>query len=337
LLLCNQKLVSDNGVKYRHVGRNSTSICHPPDEYDEFDEDDTEAESQKQHKLTVRCLKSGLGFLPAAIRQHVSSGPNQRYYTSLSSPCSVRGGITDLSSATLSSESVSVTYMDPDNISLAEVASEINRSLSNGTAVTSLSYDLATQRQVDKTCDGSVKSFRSLQSKIMDQSELELRNVTKSPNFVRHFRGDDVNSNGSITSSESVLSAGTHSGRGSVTSLLSVNNGEQDTSAICNGSVISSTPPMKYNGRKFVVGDEDEDLVTVGSEFGERCEEHNSADGTGSEDRTLSSASTCGSSDSSTTDIDAIVAEYKERIKVRLLQREGRGGGCINLNAGSSK
>lgn len=310
------------------MGRKSTSIRHPPDEYDEFDEDDMEAEGQKQHRLTVRCLKSGLGFLPAAIRQHVSSGPNQQYYTSLSSPCSLHGGISNLSSATLSSESITVTYMDPDNISLAEgsvIPSEINRSFSNGTAVTSLSYDLATQGQADKTCNGSVKSFRSQESKIMEQSELELRNVAKSPSSVRHIHNDvKVVSNGS----ESVLSARNHSGRGSARSLLSVNDDEQDAKAICNGSVKSSTAPVYYNDRKFVTGDED--FVELGSESGmlsgEYCEEHNSADDTGNEDTTLSSASTCDDSDSSTTDIDAIVAEYKEKIKVRLLHWGGGWG-----------
>ncbi|PNF40898.1 hypothetical protein B7P43_G14988 [Cryptotermes secundus] len=314
---------TDNEVKYCHVGQKSTSVCHPHDEFDEFDEDDMEA-GQKQHRLTVRCLKSGLGFLPAAIRQHVSSGPDQQYYTSLSSPCSLHGDITNLSSATLSSESITVTYIDPDDISLAEgnvIPSQINCSLSNETAVTSLSCDLATQGQVDKTCNGSVKSIRSLESKIMNQSEVELRNVTKSPSSVRHMHNDmKVVSNGSIMSSESVLSARNHSGRGSAGPLLSVNNDEQDRRAICNGSVKSSTAPVNYNDRNLVIGDEE--LVKLGSESGtfEYCEEHNSADDTGSEDTTLSSASTCDESDSSTTDIDAIVAEYKEKIKVATAQ-----------------
>jgi hypothetical protein len=139
----------------------------------------------------------------------------------------------------------------------------------------------------------------------------------------------NVVSNGSVMSSESVLSARNHSGGGSARSLLSVNNDEQDAKAICNGFVKSSAAPVNYNGRKLVTGDED--LVKLVSESGmlsgEYCEEHNSADDTGNEDTTLSSASTCDDSDSSTTDIDAIVAEYKEQIKVRLLHR---GGPCIN-------
>jgi hypothetical protein len=156
----------------------------------------------------------------------------------------------------------------------------------------------------------------------MDQNELELRNVTKSPSSVRHIHDDvKVVSNGSLMSTASVLSARNHSGRGCAISLLSVSNDEQDTKAICNGCVKSSTAPVNYNGRKLGTGDED--LVKVGSESGmlsgEYCEEHNSADDTGNEDTTLSSTSTCDDSDSSTTDIDAIVAEYQEQIKVRLL------------------
>jgi hypothetical protein len=192
--------------------------------------------------------------------------------------------------------------MDPDNISLAEggvIPSEIKRNLSNVTAVTSLSHDLATQGQVDKTCNGSMKSFRSQESEIVDQS---------------------------------VFSARNHSDGGSVRSLLSVNNDKQDTKPICTSSVQSSTALMNYNGRKLVTGGKDEDLFTVECEFGmlsgENCDEQDSADDTGNEDTTLSSASASDDCDSNTTDIDAIVAEYKEKIKVRLSYQ---GGGWLVL------
>jgi hypothetical protein len=202
--------------------------------------------------------------------------------------------------------------MDPDDISLAEgavIPSDMKCNLSNVAALTSLSHDLATQGQVDETCNGSVTSFRSVESKIVGQSAPSARN---------------------------------HSDRGSVRSLLSVNDGKQDTEAVCTGSVQPSAAPVNYNGRKLVTGNKDEDLFTVESEFdmlsGENCEEQDSADDTGNEDTALSSVSTCDDSDGSTTDIDAIVAEYKETIKVRFLLRGGGWGeSCISLNAGSSK
>jgi hypothetical protein len=279
----------------------------------------------------VRCLKSGLGFLPAAIRQHVSSGPNQQYYTSLSSRCSVRDGVTHLSTATLSSESITVTSMDPDSISLAEggvIPGDIKRNLSNVTAVTSLSHDLATQDQADRMCNGSVNAFGSL-----DQRELEMRTISKSPSSGKYVHNDEnVGCSGLVMPSECVLSARNHTG-----SPLSPSNDKQDPKVICNSSVKSSTVPVNYNGGKLVTGHKDEDLFTVDSEFdvlsGKNCEEHDSEDDTGNEDTTLSSASTGDDSDSSTTDIDAIVAEYKEQIKVRL----GWKGIWIILNAGSLK
>lgn len=346
-------------MKYHHVDQNSISLCHPHDDCDEFDEDDTETEGQRQHKLTVHCLKSGLGFLPAVIRQHVSSGPMQRYYTSLSSPGSVRGGVpraqTDLSSATLSSESINVTYMDPDSISLVRgsvMKKELNHSFSNGTIVTSLSYDSMTQGQMDTRCitNGSVTSLKSIESMVTDQSEVELKNLSvssvKCSNSVNHIHDNakDIN-DGSVVSSKSLLSIGNH--RGSGRSIYSVNDDEQDSKVICNGSVKSSRAPVNYRDVKFIIGDANEDLLRDGSDcdtlsangtkhcnrevWAAGSEEWNrgarSADDdsdTDNEDATVSSASTCDgeadNSDSSTTDIDAIVAEYKERIKVRTMQ-----------------
>jgi hypothetical protein len=185
--------------------------------------------------------------------------------------------------------------MDPDDISLAEEAaipSDTKCNLSNVATLTSLSHDLATQGQVDETCNGSVTSFRSLGSKVVDRS---------------------------------ALSAGNRGDRGSVRSLLSVNDGKQDAEAVCTSSAQSSAGPMSYTGRKLVTGNKDEDLFTVESEFdvlsGENCEEQDSADDTGNDDTALSSVSTCDDSDSNMTDIDAIVAEYKETIKVRFLHR----------------
>lgn len=342
------------------MDQNSMSLCHPHDDFDEFDEDDTEAEGQKQHKLTVRCLKSGLGFLPAAIRQHVSSGPTQQYYTSLSSPSSVHVGLprtqTSLSNATLSSESINVTYMDPDSISLVQgnvLKNGINHSFSNGTIVTSLSYDSMTQGQMGTRCmtNGSVASLKSIESMTMDQSEVEVKNVSvpsvKCPNSVNHIQnGAEIIADGSVISSETLLSMGKH--RGSVRSLCSVSNDEEeDGKLICNGSVKSSRTTVNFSNRNLVNVDANEDLSVVGSDCdtlsadgAEHCNSEGGAKGldeqdrkthsegddsdTDNEDATLSSASThdgeADGSDSSTTDIDAIVAEYKERIKVRKRQ-----------------
>jgi hypothetical protein len=349
-------------VKYHHLSQNSTSVSHPHDDYDEFDEDDIEVEGQKQHKLTVHCLKSGLGLLPAAVRQHVSSGHKQQYYTSLSGPCSILGSIpytkTNLSNATLASESVNVTYTDSDNISLVQgnmIKSEINHSFSNGTIVTSLSYDSMTQGQMDTRymTNGSVTSLKSIESVIMDQSEMELKNISvsavKPPNSLNHIQNDaEVFNNGSVISSKSLLSMGNHSCRGSVRPFCSASDDEQDRRVICNGSVKSSRLPMNYTDKKFIIGDAYEDLLIAGSDCntlsanGTKCcsnesgatdyEEHNrkmhnadESSDTDDEDATLSSTSMCDGeadgSDSSTTDIDAVVAEYKERIKVRIKQQ----------------
>lgn len=335
-------------------------LCHPHDDYDEFDEDDTEAEGQKQHKLTVRCLKSGLGFLPAVIRQHVSSGPIQQYYTSLSSPDSAHSGVpqtqTDLSNATLSSESINVTYMDPDSISLVQgnvMKNEINHSFSNGTIVTSLSYDSMTEGQMDTRymTNGSVTSLKSIESMIMDQSELEVKNIpvssVKCPNSVNHIQNDaKIIGDGAVVSSKSLLSMGKH--RDSIRSLCSVNDDEEDSRVVCNGSVKSSRTSVNFCNRKLINGDANEDLSIVGSDCdtlsangAKHCNNESGSTGyeerdrktysagdnsdTDNEDATLSSASTCDgeadNSDSSTTDIDAIVAEYKEQIKVRIRQQ----------------
>ncbi|XP_021932957.1 uncharacterized protein LOC110836256 isoform X2 [Zootermopsis nevadensis] len=349
------KNAADKRVNYHHMDQNSMSLCHPLDDYDEFDDDDTEAEGQKQHKLTVRCLKSGLGFLPAVLRQHVSSGPLQQYYTSLSSPGAVHNGIprtqTDLSSATFSSESIDVTYMDPDSISLVQrnvMKNEINHSFSNGTIVTSLSYDSMTQGQMDTRymTNGSVTSLKSIESVIMDQSELELKNVpvpsVKCPNSVIHIQDDaKIIGDHPFVSTESRLSAERR--QDSVGSSCSLNGDEEGSKVTCHGSVNSSRKAFNFsNGKLIINGDAIEDLSMVGSDCdtlsangAKRCNNESGATGYEEQDRTthsagddsdtdnegatLSSASTCGGeaddSDDSTTDIDAIVAEYKERIK----------------------
>jgi hypothetical protein len=246
--------------------------------------------------------------------------------------------------------------MDPDSISLVQgnvLKNGINHSFSNGTIVTSLSYDSMTQGQMGTRCmtNGSVASLKSIESMTMDQSEVEVKNVSvpsvKCPNSVNHIQnGAEIIADGSVISSETLLSMGKH--RGSVRSLCSVSNDEEeDGKLICNGSVKSSRTTVNFSNRNLVNVDANEDLSVVGSDCdtlsadgAEHCNSEGGAKGldeqdrkthsegddsdTDNEDATLSSASThdgeADGSDSSTTDIDAIVAEYKERIKVRKRQ-----------------
>ncbi|KAJ9589552.1 hypothetical protein L9F63_017240 [Diploptera punctata] len=291
------KSSSDKTVKHYQQGQNS--VCHIQDEYED---DDTDAEGIKQHKLMVRCLKSGLGFLPSAIR-----GPDQQqYYTSLSSPVPRTH-----SNGTLSSESVDVTYIDPDNNSLLQeniAKKHSNHSRSNGTIVTSLSYESMTQGQMDTKImtNGSVTSLKSIESMIMDQSELEMRNGSissiKSANQIQS--NINVFTNGSIISSKSLVSVTNNNQTESVKSLCSVKDGElcnvSDDDLLVVGSDCDSLSIRRYSNEETAL-----------------CKEETTNNATDDEDATLSSASSSDEdSESSITDIDAIVAEYKERIQV---------------------
>ncbi|XP_066996258.2 cationic amino acid transporter 2 [Anabrus simplex] len=73
---------SSSTTRYRRLARSTPSATRG-DDYDDLcgdDEDDPDNQRLRRHRLTVRCLKSGLGFLPAALRQT----QQQHYYTSLS-------------------------------------------------------------------------------------------------------------------------------------------------------------------------------------------------------------------------------------------------------------
>ena len=275
---------------------------------DDYDDDDTEVEGIKQHKLMVRCLKSGLGFLPSAIR-----GPqHQQFYTSLSSPVP-----RNHSNATLSSESVDVTYIDPDNNSLLQeniIKKEANHSRSNGTIVTSLSYESMTQGQMDTrmVTNGSVTSLKSIESMIMDQSELEIMNSSISSIKSANQMPSNMNlfANGSIISSKSLILVTNNSQMDSVKSLCSVKDGEMcnvtsDDDLLVVGSDCESSSLRRYSNEETAL-----------------CKEETINNATDDEDATLSSASSSDEdSESSATDIDAIVAEYKERIKVSTIHK----------------
>nr|CAD7574192.1 unnamed protein product [Timema californicum] len=121
-----------SGVRYRRLGRNTSSIDNDLRDDEDFDEEDVDFGSDnRRHRTTVRCLKSGLGFLPAAIRQRVAPDAAQKFYTTVSSPAP-------------SLDSFTVTYVNPDDVGMIRgdlVSTKIAQSVSNGTIVTSMSFD----------------------------------------------------------------------------------------------------------------------------------------------------------------------------------------------------